>query len=121
MAAVEITISGVLYDKIARTSQPVVLIGEATLTGLGVGGGPIYPPQPPGGGGGGYPGHPAHPIWRPDLKPEHPIVLPPDRPTDPPIEPPTNPPDPNWEWCWNPNTGWIPAFVAGDKPRPPHK
>ena len=44
MAAVEVTISGVLYDKTARTMRPVVLIGEASLTGLGVGGGPIVPP-----------------------------------------------------------------------------
>jgi hypothetical protein len=44
MPAVEVTITGMLYDKLARTSQNVVLIGEATLTGLGVGGGPIVPP-----------------------------------------------------------------------------
>lgn len=115
MAAVEITISGVLYDKVARTTQPVVLIGEASLTGLGVGGGPIIPPpvdRPPM----WPPPHPAHPI---PPYPAHPIVLPPERPTDPPTEPPTNPSDPQWSWCWNPNTGWIPAFVAGDKPQPP--
>lgn len=120
MAAVEVTISGVLYDKTARTMQPVVLIGEASLTGLGVGGGPIppepQPPKPPTWGG-----HPEHPIYYPPI-PTHPIVLPPDKPTeppiDPPIEPPTNPPNVQWSWCWNPNTGWIPAYVAGDKPHP---
>ena len=44
MAAVELTITGVLYDKLARTTQQVVLIGEASLTGVGVGGGPVIPP-----------------------------------------------------------------------------
>ena len=64
MAAVEVTISGVLFDKLNRTTQNVVLIGEASLTGLGVGGGPIIPPeapvQPP-----GIPPHPAFPIAGP--------------------------------------------------------
>ena len=49
-----------------------------------------------------------------------PIVNPPPNPPiDPPTEPPTNPADPNWEWCWSPQYGWHPAFVAGDKPHPP--
>lgn len=108
MAAVEVTISGMLYDKINRTTQNVVLIGEATLTGLGVGGGPIIPPEqkPP-----GIPGHPAHPIWGapvdpgygvpgrpidPGAHPEHPILLPgmPGWPSDPPpqVPPPGSPP-----------------------------
>ena len=70
MAAVEVTISGVLYDKLNRTVQNVVLIGEASLTGLGVGGGPIIPP---GGGGGSPPG-----IWGPnDPRPNPPIAFPP--------------------------------------------
>ena len=47
MSAVEVTITGMLYDKLARTTQNVVLIGEATLTGLGIGGGPIIPPGGP--------------------------------------------------------------------------
>ena len=65
MAAVEITISGMLYDRLNRTVQNVVLIGEANLTGLGVGGGPIIPPaQPPNWGPGGPP-HPAFPISGP--------------------------------------------------------
>lgn len=70
MAAVEVTITGVLYDKVNRTTQNVVLIGEASLTGLGVGGGPM----PPGQGGGGQP--PV--IWGPgDPRPQPPIHLPP--------------------------------------------
>lgn len=113
MSAVEITISGVLYDKVNRTTQNVVLIGEASLTGIGVGGGPIIPPEqkPP-----GIPGHPAHPIWGapvdpgygipgppypgkppfdPGLRPEHPIFLPgmPGWPDPPPtLPPPGSPP-----------------------------
>jgi hypothetical protein len=81
MAAVEVTITGVLYDKYARTSRPVVLIGDATLIGVGVGGGPIE------GGPGSPPG-----IWGPtDPRPTHPIVLPPDQ-VPPGMQPPSPPP-----------------------------
>lgn len=110
MAAVEVTITGVLYDKLSRTARPVVLIGDGMLTGLGVGGGPIIPPdQPP--GGGGSPPHPAFPIWgppgsnfpdKPGYPPtaEHPIVRPPEGPPDggqPPVD----------------------TVPGGDKPPPP--
>lgn len=86
MAAVEVTISGVLFDKLNRTTQQVVLIGEATLTGLGVGGGPIIPGpiQPPS----GDPPHPEHPI---PPRPEHPIVIP-IPPNTPNVPPPGSPP-----------------------------
>lgn len=63
MSGVEVTITGILYDRQNRTSQNVTLIGEAILTNVGVGGGPVVPPG--GGGGEGIwpsPGHPAHPI-----------------------------------------------------------
>lgn len=91
MAAVDITISGMLYDKLNRTTQNVVLIGEATLTGLSVGGGPIYPPGPikPPGGGGEPPT-----IWPgpgPLPHPEHPIVIP-LPPNTPNVPPPGSPP-----------------------------
>lgn len=121
MAAVEITISGVLYDKLNRTQQAVVLIGDASLTGLGIGGGPMPPGpgKPPGIWGGPIDPYPGHPLPPSGLHPSHPIVLPPDKPTDPPTEPPTNPPDPAWSWCWSPQYGWHPAYVAGDKPQPP--
>lgn len=112
MAAVEVTITGVLYDKLARTTQQVVLIGDATLTGLGVGGGPIQPPgQPPGGGGGGQPPHPAFPIWGgpgagfPD-KPGYPPVV-----GGGPVVPPEGPPDGGQP----PTDGTTPG---GDKPPP---
>lgn len=104
MAGIEITISGTLYDKLARTTQQVVLIGEATYTGLSVGGGPIYPPD--------Y--HPEHPIVLPPPHPEHPIVLPPEKPpTEPPVDPPTNPPSPSWVWGFSFRYGWHPVYVPG--------
>lgn len=101
MSAIEVTISGVLYDKLSRTTRPCVLIGEASLTGLGVGGGPIIP----GGGGEGPPhiwGPPDMPpgFWgggmgpgvKPQPHPEHPIVLPPETPPDFQPPPPGSPP-----------------------------
>ena len=113
MAAVAVQIRGTLYDLTRRTSQQVVLMGEASLLGLGIGGGPIIPPEggapgapgapvDPGYGypekpvdpGYGIPGppyprppsdaHPEHPIYMPGPHPEHPIVIP---------EPPTQPPE----------------------------
>jgi hypothetical protein len=105
MAAVEVTITGVLYDKYARTSRPVVLIGDATLIGVGVGGGPIEggPGSPPGIWGPTDPRR-THPIvqppdsgsppgiWGPtDPRPTHPIVLPPDQ-VPPGMQPPSPPP-----------------------------
>jgi hypothetical protein len=120
MAAVELSYRAVLYDLRSKASYEVMLVGDAFVTGLGVGGGPM----PPGQGGGGqppwYPGHPEHPIpptvwpqppgggggqpnppWWPG-HPEHPIppvvgggpIYPPNVPPD--IQPPTppNPGDP---------------------------
>lgn len=118
MAAVEVTISGVLYDKVARTTQPVVIIGEASLTGLGIGGGPIYPPgscNPPG-------------IWGPtDPRPTPPIPIypggtpdPPGIPTEPPPNPETpKPPPPGGGWGWHPEYGWGYFPMQGGKPQPP--
>lgn len=98
MAAVEVTISGVLFDKLNRTTQNVVLIGEASLTGLGVGGGPM-PPGPGGGGnppgiwGGSNEPFPTPPIANvpgaPGYRPPEVIPIPPDRPNTP---PPGSPP-----------------------------
>lgn len=91
MSAVEVTITGLLYDRINRTTQNVVLIGEAMLTGLGPGGGPIIPPvQPPGEGGkppgfwGPQPGFPTPPIVIPPL----PDPVPPNVTLPPPGSPP---------------------------------
>lgn len=118
MAGIVVDISGVLHDKIARTSRPVLLRGELTLTGLTIGGGPL--PGGPGGGPGGpvdpgygYPERPVDPGWgypeRPvdpgygisADRPAHPIVLP-----DPPTEPPTNPPDAQGWVKPPPEGGW---------------
>ena len=52
MAAVELSYRAIEYDLVNRTARQVFLVGEAFLTGLGVGGGPM----PPG------PGAPDH-IW----------------------------------------------------------
>jgi hypothetical protein len=64
MSSVAVTINGVLWDKQMKMGRPVVLWGEAYLTDLTVGGGPVVPPdQPP--VTGGPPGAPIHPIWGP--------------------------------------------------------
>lgn len=133
MAAVEITISGVLYDKYNRTQQNVVLIGEAMLTGLGVGGGPM--PPGPGGGSGSPPGiwggsnepFPTPPIYFPpsggkppgiwgggnEPFPTPPIELPPNLPPDTGGD---NPKPIDWRVAWTPQTGWIVVGV----PNIPH-
>lgn len=90
MAGAEITINGILYDKASKGARPVAVIGTAELTGLGVGGGPIIPPEQPGGGEG---------IWGPSGPwPVPPIAnvpgLPPMGPIFPPNVPPGIQPDP---------------------------
>lgn len=121
MAAIDITISGVLFDKIARTTQNVVLIGEASYTGLGIGGGPIIPPEsekPP-----AQPGYPSFPIAGPGPfppkpgyppYPSHPIEIPEPPPDKPPIDP--NTPPISWKVVWTPTEGWIVVGV----PNVPH-
>jgi len=97
MAAVGVTLDGVLYDLLNRTTQRVVFIGDASLTGLSVGGGPM-----PGGPGTTPPpsgGVPIHPIWGPPgFNPPGPgmppgigggPIIPPDVP--PGLTPPTPP------------------------------
>lgn len=97
MAAVELTFTGVLYDKQARTARPVAFIGEAFLTNVGVGGGPIIP----------GPGEPPV-IWPgpgPLPGPEHPIVIPPP-PVDPPPGNAVKPPPDDGGWGYFPQYGW---------------
>ena len=115
MAEVPVTIVGIVAPMGKASGDqpyPAVITGKASITGLGIGGGPIMPP--PGGGG----EHPAHPIYLPPdsghpppLLPTHPIVL-------PPIDIP--PPDGGEEqdkWqvqtYWTPETGWGVAIVPG--------
>ena len=92
MAGVKVTISGFVapLGKSAEDQPfPAVITGTATLTGLGVGGGPIMPPA-----GGGAPVFPAHPIvLPPEISgppgpwPTPPIYLPPDPGHPPPLLP----------------------------------
>lgn len=128
MAAIPITITGVLTDK--EGSQNVTLAGIASITGLEVGGGPIQPPSiwP-------SPGHPAHPIapGGPPPYPAHPIVLPPGIWPDPPegtaphpehpivIPPPPGVDGPSVEVKvgWTEQTGWFVVLVpTGDHVAP---
>lgn len=135
MAAIPVTLDGMLYDLWAKTSQRVVIIAEASISGLGVGGGPMPP------GGGQLPGAPpgtgiwpnppegqapivSHPIvlpgdpsWGPPPHVQHPIVLPPPNlPTEPPPEG-VKPPPPGGGWGYSPEYGWG-YFPAGGKPQP---
>lgn len=99
MAAVEVTIRGTLYDKTQRTAQQVVLIGDASITGLSIGGGPVAPEEPPGTWGGAD-----------EPLPTPPINLPPEQP--PPDGPPDSsgfikPPPPNGGWGFHIEYGWL--------------
>lgn len=109
MAAVPIAISGVLFDKKNKTSQVVELIGELSIVGLHVGGGPIIPadkPIDPSLGiwhdpGGYNPANPGEP-WPPDVPP-----------SKPPFEKITG---------WTPDEGWFIAFVpTGEHVTPSRK
>lgn len=96
MAAVPVTLVGVMTAD-GGSSFNCVFNGVASLSGLGVGGGPMPPgsdahPEHPIAGPPPQiwpsPGHPAHPIVPPGgyPHPEHPIVLPPVEPGGPPID-----------------------------------
>jgi hypothetical protein len=104
MAAVPVTIVGIQTDD-SGESKNVTIIGMASITGLGVGGGPIFPPTPP--------PHPEHPIVIPDPPP----IQPPDNP-GPPISIVVKPPPPNGGWAWFAPYGWgyfPPPGAAGPK------
>jgi hypothetical protein len=60
MASVPIQIDGVLWDHAQKKPTKVTLTGQASILGLGIGGGPIVPPPEP-----GEPVFPAHPIVPP--------------------------------------------------------
>jgi hypothetical protein len=124
MAAVQITINGTQTDEMG--TRQVTIIGAATLTGLGIGGGPM-PPGSGGGGGGNFPNIPPHP--------EHPIVggpgvgggqpgFPPGigggpiYPTDPPVEPPEDQSKIEWHAAWTQEDGWVTVGII--KPEGPH-
>lgn len=112
MAAVPVTLSGVLYDKTNKTQQVVTFIGLASITGLGVGGGPIEPPpdiQP----------EPPLVIWGGGNEPfpTPPIVIPPC-----PDQPPTSPEKPHEGWNWSfAKSGWYFLYVPGKGEAGPKK
>jgi hypothetical protein len=134
MAAVPVTFDGMLYDLFNRTTQRVVFIGDVSLTGLSVGGGPLpggpgVPIVPPGPGG-----MPIHPIWGPPgFNPPGPGMPPgiwggpiiPDPPPPFPNPPPEGskpPPASGWGWAYDPDIGWYLVWVppvSGGKPNPP--
>lgn len=110
MAAIPVTLNGTFTTDTG--SAVGVFQGTMAYSGLGVGGGPVFPPERPVDPGYGIPGPPYPPI---DAHPEHPIVLPPDPPTEPPTEPPTNPPSPQWVWGYNPTVkAWVRVYVPGE-------
>lgn len=106
MAAINVTLNGVIVDKFGRTiSGPVAIVGELIYSDRGVGGGPMPPGEggsPPGiwGPPGPWPTPPIHlppegsppGIWGPtDPRPTPPIVIPPEQ-VPPEYKPPTTPP-----------------------------
>lgn len=110
MAAVPVTISGVLYDLYGRTTQRVLLMGDLSISDVSIGGGPIIPPDKP-------PGGPPVGIWPnpPEGQapiPSHPIVLPGDPSWEGPggIKPPDFQPPP---------PGSPPVVLPGQKPVQP--
>jgi hypothetical protein len=113
MASIKVNINGTMTGP-DGVAVPATMEGDLTIVGLGVGGGPIIPPDvaPPSGG-----------------SPEFPIVLPPGTPPFNPSAPggyppmigggpivPDTPPDtskpPAFIPIWTPDTGWvvIPTF-----------
>jgi hypothetical protein len=114
MASINVTIVGTTTGP-DGVSVPVTLVGDLTISGLSVGGGPIIPPDvaPP------QPGAPAFPIvlppGTPPFNPEAPGGYPPMIGGGP-IVPPTPPVDttkpPAFVPIWLPGAGWImiPAF-----------
>jgi len=137
MSQVPIMVTGVLWDHANKSGRAVTLMGEAHIVGLGVGGGPVLPPDQPA----QPPGTPTFPIWGPPgmeppnkpgyppvaghpppIGPEHPIAWPPPKPDLPPDagQPPTGPLGMlEWHTMWTPEQGWFVAGVPSDQ-APPH-
>lgn len=110
----------------------IVIVGEMFYSDLGIGGGPVYPPEKPPGIWGPTDPRPTPPIvapkppqvWpnppggMPPIHVEHPIppsiwigpVLPPDAPKPDPVE---------WHAAWSQETGWLTLGVpTGKVPTP---
>lgn len=108
MAAIPVTFSGLLYDKKNKTQQNVTFIGLASITGIGVGGGPIYPPE----------------VDPPDLGFWHdPGGYNPDRPNQPwPEPPPDQKPPFEVKVGWTEENGWFVVLVpTGEHVTPSRK
>ena len=114
MAAIPITITDAKVDEASAT-----ITGNLSLTGLSVGGGPIYPPEVSPPDPGKPPGVPTFPIWGPPG-----IELPPGSGYPPvaghPLPPPgTEPPKPILGWeakpVWTTDTGWVVVLVPKDE------
>ena len=94
MASVPVQIDGVLWDQANKKGHKVTLLGQASIYGLGIGGGPILPPD---GGGGEPPTIGGGPIFPPEISgppgpwPTPPIVIP-LPPNTPNVPPPGSPP-----------------------------
>lgn len=112
MAAINVTLVGM------GNGEPFTFIGLASLTGLGVGGGPIIPPDKPPIDPGLHPEHPIvlpkppqvppPSIWPPGPGidfPSHPIVIP------PPVDPGQPPIQPGSLITWK--AVWVPPAVTG--------
>jgi hypothetical protein len=109
MAAIPVTLEGKVTHSDGTEENGVTFVGEISITGLGVGGGPVIPPPFPG----GPPGTPTFPIWGP------PGIDFPDKPGYPPtvgggpILPPPGgggpepPAPPAFVPVWHPDLGWI--------------
>jgi hypothetical protein len=110
MAQVPVSMQVIIYPKNKTVAPyPATIVGNAWITGLQPGGGPIIPPDisvPP-----DTPG-----VWPPgtDIGDYIDIGLP---PIDPPPPDGPNPPDmvkpppPQGGWAWSPTIGWI--YVPG--------
>ena len=118
MAAVPLTFNGVFYPS-NKKDPPIkgTFFGNAFITGLGVGGGPIEPP----------PDIPVPPdgdliIWGGPFEPPvvsggpidpHPDIGFPIEP--PPVEPPSTPQKPHEGWNWSvAKSGWYLLIIPGE-------
>jgi len=102
MAEIPVTINGVIYPKGKSADDkpvPCVIVGKAWVTGLEIGGGPVYPPdQPP-------PVDPPIEEPPPDLAPNVTMVA--------------KPPPPEGGWGWFPEYGWL--YYPKDAAQPKQK
>lgn len=123
MAAVPIAINGVFYPS-NKMDKPIkgTFFGNAFIPGLGIGGGPIIPPDqlPPDINpepplviwGGPIDPYPDIGLPGPQPHPEHPIVIPPE---PPPIQPPATPTLPHEGWNWSAaKSGWYYLYIPGE-------